>query len=200
MTLFEYIAIAYSLVLSFAIVRCVTGLQYALSKGRYWTHVIWICSTLGICLLSFWTFWFYRETAWTFGSFLLALANPALLNAFAVMLLPEEMEHIESWEQHYYSVRVRLFAVGVIWTVLLFVISTMLLNMPLIHAARSYQVIMLIVFVTGLLVSNKTAHRVIACIPLLVLIPLMLLPPNQELDEGERGGRLIGNRSFMEQQ
>ncbi|HAY44992.1 MAG TPA: hypothetical protein DCY55_01760 [Gammaproteobacteria bacterium] len=185
MTLFEYIAIAFSLVLSFAIVRCVTGLPYALAKGHYWTHVIWICATLGTCLLEFWTFWFSRDVSWTFGQFLLVLANPAMLNVFALILLPEHMETIDSWEQHYYSVRKKLFTAGIVWTILLVVTTTVVQNMPLISLARSYQFIMLSVFMIGYFSKNRLVHRVIAIIPLLILIPLMAMPADVETFRSE---------------
>ena len=45
MTLFEYLAIAFSLVLSFAAMRLVAGLPYAVQADRrYWVHLVFVFS------------------------------------------------------------------------------------------------------------------------------------------------------------
>ena len=62
MTQFEYIAIAYSMVLSFTVLRALSVLPHAVRIGRrYWVHTTWVCLTLGTTLLMFWNFWLYRE-------------------------------------------------------------------------------------------------------------------------------------------
>ena len=88
MTLFEYLSAGYVLMLSFALMRAVSGLPYAvLSSGRYWVHVFWLATSLGICLISFWAFWSYRQVEWTIVQFMGALAIPALAYAYVAMAL-----------------------------------------------------------------------------------------------------------------
>ena len=77
MTLFEYLAIAYSLVISFAVVRAASVLPHVLSRERiYWIHTFWVLANLVTCLVIFWNFWSFREVAWTLGRFSLVLALP----------------------------------------------------------------------------------------------------------------------------
>jgi len=73
LTLFEYVAIAYCLVISFAVTRAASVLPYALAPdGRYWVHTTWVFSNLGFSLLIFWNFWSFREVAVDVGLALFA--------------------------------------------------------------------------------------------------------------------------------
>ena len=110
MTLFEYLAIAYSLVLSFAAMRLIEGLPYAFDPARrYWVHVIFVCSALLSCLSSFWVFWSFRDVAWDFSLFLLALMSPGVIYFIACTLVPRNAPDVESWREYLLSVRVRYF-------------------------------------------------------------------------------------------
>jgi hypothetical protein len=113
MTLFEYLAIAYSLVVSFTVLRALSGLPHATSAERiYWVHLAWVCVILGGAFQYFWGFWAYRDIEWTQPVFLLSLANPALLYVMACILSPEAPAGVDSWRDYFFSVRQRLFLVG----------------------------------------------------------------------------------------
>ena len=52
MTLFEYLAIAYGLLLSLSGVRLLNGLSHTMQASRrYWAHAIWVCLLLFSCRL-----------------------------------------------------------------------------------------------------------------------------------------------------
>ena len=81
-TLFEYLAAGYILMLSFAILRGVSGLPHATRyPGRYWVHVSWLSTALASCFVAFWAFWPYRQVEWTLFRVITALAIPTLLYA-----------------------------------------------------------------------------------------------------------------------
>ncbi len=62
MTLFEYLAIAFSLVYSFSAMRFVAGLPYATQPGRrYWVHLTFVCLLLIGTAMAFWAFWGFRD-------------------------------------------------------------------------------------------------------------------------------------------
>ena len=110
MSLFEYLAIAFSLVFSFSAMRLVSGLPHALDPTRrYWVHVslvfLQLLSTAGI----FWGFWSYRDVEWTFPRFLLALASPVVVYFNACTLIPEASASVESWRTYYFAARKRYF-------------------------------------------------------------------------------------------
>ncbi len=122
MTLFEYLAAAYTLLLSFAVARLVFGLPSAtLQDRRYWVHLVFVVAFAFFLAALFWGFWSFRDVAWTFPRFLLALAVPVLALLMASTLIPESPENVESWRDFYYSVRLKYFSA---WIVLGFLMAT----------------------------------------------------------------------------
>ncbi len=120
-TLFEYIAIAYSMVGSFAVLRALSGIPHAIQGGkRYWVHLTWLLATLGTVLLTFWTFWWARDVVWNLVSFVMALVPPGLLYVFVSLLVPENPETVASWKDHFYAVRRRLFLTAVAWDLMVY--------------------------------------------------------------------------------
>ena len=91
MILFEYLAIAYGLLLSLSAVRLLNGLSHVLhSARRYWTHAIWACLLLVSALLLFWQHWSTINVQWTFLTFVMNLAGPGMIYFLACTLIPDE--------------------------------------------------------------------------------------------------------------
>ena len=89
MTLFEYLSVALSIVVSLGAAQPLGGLRGALRpEGRYWVHVAWIGALLFGHLLIWWEFWGYRHVEdWTLGGFILMLVNPGLYYVAASALI-----------------------------------------------------------------------------------------------------------------
>ncbi len=167
MTHFEYLVIAFALLLSFAGMRLIGGLPHAVQSGRrYWVHILFICWQLLITIGIFWVFWTFRNVNWNFPTFLLVLASPGLIYYNACILIPENPSAVESWHAYYYSVRRRYFVGVSCWGLVVATISTVALGMPLLHPARGLQAATLVVGVTGAL---SASHRVQAGIAVFVL-------------------------------
>ncbi len=67
MDLFEYLAAAFTLVLSFAVVRLVGGLPSALvAERRYWVHLLLLVAVLSMVASIFWALWSFREVSWNY--------------------------------------------------------------------------------------------------------------------------------------
>ncbi len=97
MTLFEYLAIAFSLVLSFSAMRLVAGLPYAMQKAeRYWVHLVFVFSQLLVTVVAFWNLWGFRETTWTLPRFVLVLTIPGAIYFGACTLIPNEPSAVDS--------------------------------------------------------------------------------------------------------
>ena len=97
MTLFEYLAIAFSLVLSLSGMRLVAGLPHAIQAGRrYWVHLCFVCWQLVLTVMIFWLFWTFRSVNWNFVTFALVLASPSLIYFNACTLIPESPSSVES--------------------------------------------------------------------------------------------------------
>lgn len=111
MTLFEYITIANSLILSFGVSRLLGGLPELLRADKpYWLHLLWVFGLLVNYPLMFWQMWNYRTVEnWQFFSFLLVLATPAACLLTASFLVPTKPSEESDWEQYYYDNRRGIF-------------------------------------------------------------------------------------------
>ena len=104
MTHFEFLTVAFSIIVAFAVTRLLEGLVNEIrSNGRYWVHVCWLLQSLVSLLSMWWAIWAFKEWTWNYGVFLWTLLGPALLFARAVVLVPRESETLDSWHAHYFA-------------------------------------------------------------------------------------------------
>jgi hypothetical protein len=163
LTLFEYLAIAFSLLLSFTALRLVGGLAHTLSgTSRYWVHATQNAAALLMVTLVFWAFWSYREVQWTYPKFLLALSGPCALYFLATTLIPDDPSTVKSWREYYFSVRIRLFVALGLGAVLTAMLSTVVLEMPITHPARIGQITLLAIAVVGIASKHHRVHATLA--------------------------------------
>ena len=173
MTLFEYLAIAFSLVLSLAGMRLIAGLPHAAQPGRrYWVHLCLASWQLVLTVFVFWLFWTFRSVTWNFLTFVLVLMSPGLIYLNACTLIPESPSSVESWREYFYSVRRRYFLGLSCWVVTTVAISTVVAGYPLLHPSRGIQAVTLSVCVAGAL---SRSHRVQATIAVSFLALALLL-------------------------
>lgn len=180
MTLFEYVAIAFSLVFSFAALRLVSGLPYALDpEKRYPLHVGHILLQLLLSAGAFWTFWSYRDVEWNFFFFLTALAGPATLYYFACTLVPDSPSLIDSWRDHFYQVRKRYYFAWCFWFLVFSFNTTFLAGLPLVHPIRGLHVVILGTGIAGALSDSPRVQAGVFVVAVLVMalgIALLYLP------------------------
>ena len=117
MTLFEYLAVSFSVVLSFAVVRILNGISDVFARPRvYWIHAAWVIHKLLFLAYTWWNIWSYREVSWNFLTFLAVLASPSVLYYQASTLVPAQPGSVASWRDHFYAVRQQFFGaeIGVV--------------------------------------------------------------------------------------
>jgi hypothetical protein len=162
MTLFEYLAIAYSLVLSFAAIRLVAGLPHAIDSGRrYWVHLVYVCGGIFAALALFWAHWSTRDVDWTFPGFLLNLAGPGTVYFLSCTIIPDEPSAVRSWRAYFFSVRHKYFGGLCVWAVIMVVNTTIFLNAPLVHPSRAMQAGLLVLGVAGLATNSPKYHALL---------------------------------------
>jgi len=107
MTLFEYLSVAVSIVLSLSAAQLLSSIRAVLkSERRYWVHTIWIAIALCIHVVLWWEFWEYRDVGdWTLAKFVLVLVNPGLLFVASNALATPDSGTSPTWEVHSFSVR-----------------------------------------------------------------------------------------------
>jgi hypothetical protein len=166
MTIFEYLAVAYTLVLSLAVVRLLGGIAHALRPGRrYWPHFSWLLFATALCLTAFWAFLSYRELDWTLPRFILILAGPALIYVFSSLVVPSDPSAVESWRDHFFAVRVPLFATGILFFSVAACTNYALLGIPLLGALNWTGYAMAMLFAVGLCSTSPPLHAFIALGP-----------------------------------
>ena len=93
MTLFEYISIAASLILSFSLAQALSNLTPIFARQRrYWVHSAWVVGLLIYHATLFWQLWLYQGVAtWTLIEFLLFLLGPIALLISVSLLIPRQI-------------------------------------------------------------------------------------------------------------
>jgi NADH:ubiquinone oxidoreductase subunit 6 (subunit J) len=180
MTLFEYLAIAYALLLSLAAVRLLNGLSQVLHAARrYWAHAIWVCLLLFSALLLFWQHWSTLEVEWTFLTFAMNLAGPGMVYFLACTIIPDDAKGVDSWREYYFSIRRQFFGGLCAWSILMVINTTLILGVPLLHRSRIIPLGLMILGLSGLSTDSPRVH---ACILLglsfvLIAAVVILLQP-----------------------
>jgi hypothetical protein len=165
-TLFEYLAAAHTLILTFAVTRVLSGLAEAVSPARrYWVHLSWLALAIFLCLTAFWAFWGYREVEWTFPRFIGLLAGSALLYLFSSILVPTNASAIDSWRDHFFKKRILLFLTGMLFVISGLCSNQLLLGVPPMHSSQFGLYASAVVFLIGLASDNARTHTVLAIWP-----------------------------------
>jgi hypothetical protein len=171
LTLFEYIAIAFSLVYSFTLLRLVSGLPSATRPGRiYWVHLVLLLTYLLWVVNWFWAFWSYRDAEWTYLRYILALSTPAAQYYVAVVFVPSEPSEVASWRDYYFSVRRRLFIGFGVAALLTDLTSTVLVGMPFDHPARLGTLGNLLAAIVGFRFEDPRVHGGLAVVAFLTVL------------------------------
>jgi hypothetical protein len=114
LTLFEYLAVAFSIVVAFSVTRLLEGLVHLIhSENRYWVHTVWSLQTLGNSFAVWWVLFSFSDSDWNYRLFLWVLLGPMILFAMAVTLIPRGFENVADWKAHYFDNSRTFFALQV---------------------------------------------------------------------------------------
>jgi len=163
-TLFEYIAVAFSIVLSLGVASLLSSVRRVFAPGRrYWIHGTWILILLFNHAVGWWSIWsFSAVESWTLLTFLLVLLQPALLYLLASLLVGDEPASTESWEVHFFEIRRWFFIVRTVYMAAIIVASWELLDIALVHPARLAGGFHIAVSILGVSTVNRRAHGALA--------------------------------------
>ena len=165
MTLFEYLSVAFSIVLSLAAVRLLSGISVSfVPERRYWPHATWIVFVLLESAMIWWNFWSFKDVHWNFVGFLLILVVPAVIFLQAVALVPESPGTVQSWREHFFAARKRFFVALAALFLLTAVDSWLLLDLPILHPVRIIQALGLGLALSGAVTTHKGWHQVLPVI------------------------------------
>mgnify|MGYP001415316145 CR=1 FL=1 len=169
MTLFEYVSVAVSIVLSFGVVRLLDGLRAAaLPERRYWVHFLWILTKLLNHALYWWGLWFAGDvTSWNFLAFLWVLLFPGMLYLQSTALVTTSPGDVQSWREHFFEIRGWFFGINIMLATHGAISSSLLLGLPLLGLSTLPYVWMIVLNVLGARSASPRLHEVIAVLALL---------------------------------
>jgi len=168
MILFEHVAVAFSMVLSFGVVRLLDGLRPALAPGRrYWVHAVWVVQKLLNYGFYWWGFLVFRDTlAWNAASFLWILLVPSLLFLQATALVTPNPGDVHSWREHFFGVRSWFFWADVVLMLHSVITASLLRGIPLVHPLRALQLVGLTISILGAASASPRLHATLAPVAL----------------------------------
>jgi hypothetical protein len=169
MTLFEYLSVAFSVVLSLSAAQILSNIRSVLDPARRdWVHGIWMVHILILHVIVWWSGWALRDASWNLASFSLALSGPAFLYIAANALV--SFDRSISLREHFLVNRTLFFTARALLVITSWSISYMLLGTPLLTHARIAGVFILTICAVGVVSSNYRVQFMIAILGLLLEI------------------------------
>ncbi len=170
MTLFEYISIATSLVLSFSLARTLTNLAPIFtSEHRYWVHSTWVLGLLISHASLFWQIWLYQGVeVWTLVEFVLLLMGPIMMLIGVSLLVP--VGAVPDYRIYFESIRGPLYSVLIVASVQPIPLAHLLFDIPLINPLLWSNLIFASAAVVGLVGRKRSIDKVLVCFWLLGVI------------------------------
>ncbi len=130
MTLFEYISIATSLVLSFSLARTLTSIAPIFAaERRYWVHSVWVLGLVVYHATLFWQLWLYQSVdVWTLAEFVLLLMGPIMLLVSVSLLVP--VAAVDDYRAYFESIRGPFYSVLIVMQLQPILLPYVLFDIP----------------------------------------------------------------------
>jgi hypothetical protein len=180
-TQFEYISVAIALVYSLVVTRLIGGFVYSGSPERgSLITALWTLTLLVGVVSAWWIFWRFRGIDWTAFRFLWVLGSPGLLYLRAAVLLTDSPSHVSSWDSHFFTIRRRFFAIGIVQAAHTALAPWVYGLIPWLSPAPAHfwAVSLAGVSLLGLLVASRPVQGGLAGVSLAVnLVGLLITPP-----------------------
>jgi len=162
MTLFEYISVAVSILISLGIAHLLTRLPDVFDRTRiFWIHAGWVVLLLGILPAHWWIFWNYRDVSWTAFSFIYVVASPAILFLLASVLVPRESDEVSSWRDCFFGVRRSFFGLQIVFYLHVTGQLSVILELPLLHPLRAVHGLLIGFAAMGAYSDSERTHAIL---------------------------------------
>ena len=175
-TLFEYLAAAHTLILTFALTRALSGVaQAGRPVRRSLLHLSWLGFIVSNCLFAFWAMWGYGDVDWTLFRFLGLLTVPALMYVFSSIIIPPDPSAVESWSDYLFENRIPTFATGGALFIAIALSNQLIQGTSPTHPLELSLYVTVAVFGAGLASANARLHAVLAFWPPLFFVLTLYL-------------------------
>jgi hypothetical protein len=181
MTLFEYISIATSLILSFSLARTLTNIAPVFaSERRYWVHCAWVLAILATHAHLFWQIWLYQGVeVWTLVRFVLLLMGPITLLIGATLLVP--VGAVPDYRIYFESMRGPFYSVLIAISVQAIPLPYLLFDMPFNHPLILSQLVFASAAVVGLVGRKRSIDMVLVCFWILGVVGGLFVSNDHEV-------------------
>jgi len=161
MTLFEYVSVVTSIVLSLSAAQLLSRLRVILQPpGQYWMFTLWVGFALMLHLLIWWEFWGYRDfQGWNFASFAMFLFNPAVLYICSSAMAGSDVP--ERWSMRFDDTRRTMFLCFGLLTVGSVLRRLLLVDMPILSENNLPELLFALLFVAGYLLRSAKLQTVV---------------------------------------
>jgi hypothetical protein len=168
-TLFEYLSVAVSIVLSLSVSHILLNLRAVFSpERRYWVHAVWVVVALFTHVLLWWGFWSYRQVeSWNLATFAILLLNPGILFVGSAALVLENPDR--SWDAHFFRVRRSFFAAFACIPAVSLVRDQVLFDVPIVTLTHAPELSMTAISLAAWALETRRAHAVLAATALLTI-------------------------------
>ena len=172
MTLFEYLSVVTSIILSLSAAQLLTQLRTILQRAkRYWVHALWVIFVLLLHLLIWWELWGYRNVeSWNFVKFSFLLLNPGILFICSSALVHSEAGAPEHWSKHFFEVRRIIFSTLAMLTVGSVLRRWILAGVPMLSPVNIPELLFAALFLSGFLSRSTKLHAVLVIASWLLLL------------------------------
>ena len=170
MTLFEYLSIATSLILSFSLARTLSNLAPIFtSRNRYWVHSIWVLLLLLNHVTLFWQLWIFQGVAdWTLFEFLLLLVGPIMVLIAASLLVP--VSAVSDYRVYFESIRTPAYFVLIVMQVQQIPLLYLVFGVPVFNLIHLGSVIVAGGFLVGLIGRRSGIDKVLVILFVLAVL------------------------------
>jgi len=171
-TLFEYLSVAISIVLSLSAAQILGNLRAVFNPARrYWVQILWVAVVLYTHLLLWWGFWAYRGVeSWNLVMFSLVLLNPVLLFVSSTTLVVDGSKSDGTWEQYFFNIRRSFFVTIGLVPAGAVLRNWVLLDIPVVSWGHLPELIMTAIYLSGWAFANRRVQAVLPIAALVVII------------------------------
>lgn len=172
MTLFEYLAVAFSIVLGFSLTHLLGSVRDIFDPDRrYSVHIAFFFFLLLLHPQLWWAYWDLHDDApWNLFTFFYTLAGPGLLYLMATSAVPVDRTGSPSWEDHFVSSRRWIYGSTAAYSVWAIGAVYWVFGVPLLHPYRLIQVSLFLVSIAAALLPSRRMDRFAVTLLLIIFI------------------------------
>jgi hypothetical protein len=172
MTLFEYLAVAFSIVLGFSLTHLLGSVRSVFDPARrYSVHIGFFFFLLLLHPQLWWALWDLHDDApWNLFTFFFTLAGPGLLYLMTTSAIPIDRSQLPRWKDHFVSSRRWIFGFTAAYAVWGIGEVFWVFGVPLFHPYRILQVSLLVVSMMAALLPSSRMDRIAVTLMLVFLI------------------------------